>query len=233
MGDALWRSRTQAGSETLCKHLLKVRATPSSAAQTQKWGGRRNLRPKAWPAPSRGSLFPGDFDLAPFHWFPSFQMKKRNICIQVHKSTDPVAWPFCLWWPAAGPAPPLACHAPQHTLLPLPLHLNHLWIFPTRPAPKQSLGGPEKLFLRYEDQGIWSQTGLRVCPSPPLRSRAVEKAERRRPAEDKETEAGAGLPGSLNLEFGDRKSLSSSMSVATLGALFFSIKIPSHLHVQM
>lgn len=68
---------------------------------------------------------------------------------------------------------------PQHRLLPLPLHLNHLRIFPTRPAPKQSLGGLEKLFLWCEDQGIQSQMGLRVCPSPPLRSRAVEKAERR------------------------------------------------------
>ena len=50
---------------------------------------------------------------------------------------------------------------------------------PPGQPPKQSLGGLEKLFLWCEDQGIQSQTGLRVCPSPPLRSRAVEKAERR------------------------------------------------------
>ena len=130
MGDALWRSRTQAGSETLCKHLLKVRATPSSSAQTQKWGGRRNLRPKAWPAPSRGRLFPGDFDLAPFHRFPSFQMKKHNVCVQVHKSADPAAWPLlplvARSWPSpsAGlphaPARATASPAPPQSSLDIP-----------------------------------------------------------------------------------------------------------------
>lgn len=54
-----------------------------------------------------------------------------------------------------------------------------------------------------------------------------------RPPEDKETEAGGRLLGSLNLEFGDRKSLSSSISVATLGALVFSVKVPARLRAQM
>lgn len=124
---------------------------------------------------------PGDFDLAPFHRFPSFQMKKHNVCVQVHKSADPAAWPLlplvAHGWPSLSAGSP---HAPPQATTASPAPPQSSSDIP-HPASSQNRasGGLEKLFLWCEDQDIQSQTGLRVCPSPPLRSRAVEKAERR------------------------------------------------------
>ena len=121
---------------------------------------------------------PGDFDLASPPWSPRFQTKKHNVYTQLPS-------PQVRRSRGLGPS---SCRDPR-----LPGLSGRLATLPTTPCclsrstsiiygysppgqpPKQSLWGLKTLFLRCEDQGYQSRTGLRICPSPLLRSRAVEE----------------------------------------------------------